>query len=126
MSLLAWIGLDGDTGATASTPKPINNGVPVMATDQPNASTGFFGWLDDLGSTVGDVAGRAVDVVSDNFLNDLSDTNDNPAKTPDVTPVPSDSKLPVNQSFFEANKTYLMYGGIAIVGVAALALAFRK
>ena len=106
--------------------QPINVGQPVMATTQQTESTGFFGWLDDLGSKVGDVAGRAVDTVADGYINDLAAKNSNAVKTPDVTPTPSDSKLPVKQTFFEANKTYIMWGGVAVLGVTALALAFRK
>lgn len=126
MSLLAWIGLDKDTGANIDLPKPITNGVPVMATEQQTESTGFFGWLDDLGGSVGTIAGRAVDTVAGNWIEDLDNKNNPAVKTPDVTPVASDSKLPINQNFFEANKTYIMWGGVAVLGVTALALAFRK
>lgn len=127
MSLLAWIGLEDETGANASQTKPINTGVPVVATEQPAQSTGFFGWLDDLGTKVGDVAGRAVDTVADNWINDLNTTNSQAATTPDQTPAPADNKLPPKPvSFFEANKTYIMWGGVAVLGVAALAMAMRK
>ncbi|AUR98306.1 TMhelix containing protein [Vibrio phage 1.249.A._10N.261.55.B9] len=127
MSLLAWVGLEDETGANTSQSKPINAGVPVVATEQPSNSTGFFGWLDDLGTKIGDTAGRAVDTVSDNWISDLKETNTQAVKTPDQTPAPADNKLPPKpMSFFETNKTYIMWGGVAVLGVAALALAFRK
>ena len=127
MSLVTYL-----KGMVDPIPKPIDKtqpiyvGRPVMATQQESASTGFFGWLDDLGAKVGDVAGRAVDTVADGYIADLRAKNSDAVKTPDITPTASDAKLPVNQSFFEANKTYIMWGGVAVLGVTALALAFRK
>ena len=126
MSLVAWTGSDSDTGIKAASAKPINNGVPVMATTQATQSTGFFGWLDDLGTKVGDLAGRAVDTVADGYIADLEAKNSKVVKTPDVTPAPSDAKLPVNKSFFEDNKAYIIWGGAAVLGVAALTLVLRK
>lgn len=126
MGLLAWIGLDTETGATAQTAKPINNGVAVMATEQPTESTGFFGWLDDIGTTIGTTAGRAVDAVADNWIEDLNAKNDAVVKTTDQTTVGSDAQLPLNQSFFEANKTAIMYGGIGLLAVGALVMTLKK
>ena len=125
MGLGAWLGLDSDTGANGTETKPIVNGTPQTVTNQPTASTGFFGWLDDLGEFTGKVAGQAVNVVADGWIKDLEVKNAPAVKTPDVTPVASDSKLPINTSFFEANKTYIMYGGIGVAAVALL-LTLRK
>jgi hypothetical protein len=105
---------------------PIEQGQAVMATSQKSESTGFFGWLDDIGGAVGEVAGRAVDTVAGNWIEDLDIKNSKAVKTPDVTPVASASQIPLKQSFMDANKTYIMYGGFAVVGIAALILAFRK
>lgn len=128
MSLIAVKPLPFDpTGANGATIQPIYEGTPVMATQQQSQSTGFFGWLDDLGTKIGDVAGRAVDTVADNWIAGLDNTNPGAVQTPDITPAPADNKLPPKpMSFFEANKTYIMWGGVAVLGVAALALAMRK
>jgi len=114
------------TGTKELQTKSINDGVPVMETPQQNDSGGFFGWLDQIGATISDAAGRAVDVVADDWINDLNESNQPAVKTPDSTPVKADNQLPVDKSFFEQNKQYIIWGGVALVGVAALVLAFKK
>lgn len=114
------------TGAKGAMIQPIQKGVAVLETPQQTDSGGFFGWLDNVGASIGDAAGRAVDVVANDWINDLNESNNNSVKTPDSTPVKADNQLPVDKSFFEANKQYIIWGGVALVGVAALVLAFKK
>lgn len=128
MSLFGWWDSDetAETGALATTTKPILSGTPTKQTDQKEESSGFFGWLDDLGKTADDIAGRAVDVVADNWINNLSDQNNDAVKTPDTTPQPSDAKLPVSTNFFDENKTLIMYGGGALVGLIGLIYVMKS
>ena len=114
------------TGAKGAMIQPIQKGVAVLETPQQTDSGGFFGWLDNVGASIGDAAGRAVDVVANDWINDLNESNNDSVKTPDSTPVKADNQLPVDKSFFEANKQYIIWGGVALVGVAALVLAFKK
>ncbi len=114
------------TGAKGATIQPIQKGVAVLETPQQSDSGGFFGWLDNIGAQLGDAAGRAVDVVADDWISDLNESNSDSVKTPDSTPVKADNQLPTNKTFFEANKQYIIWGGVALVGVAALVLAFKK
>lgn len=114
------------TGAKGAMIQPIQKGVTVLETPQQSDSGGFFGWLDNIGASIGDAAGRAVDVVANDWINDLNESNNDSVKTPDSTPVRADNQLPVDKSFFEANKQYIIWGGVALVGVAALVLAFKK
>ncbi len=114
------------TGAKGAMIQPIQKGVAVLETPQQSDSGGFFGWLDNIGTQLGDVAGRAVDVVANDWINDLNESNSDSVKTPDSTPVKADNQLPTNKTFFEANKQYIIWGGVALIGVGALVLAFKK
>lgn len=113
------------TGGSGTKTQPIYEGVPTVETVQPAQENGFFGWLDRLGGALGDAAGRAVDVVADNWINDLNESNRPAVKTPDSTPVKADNQLPVQKTFFEQNQQYIIWGGVALVGVAALYFAMK-
>lgn len=99
----------------------------MTATTGESSSTGLFGFLDSVGSKLGNVAGRAVDTISDNWLNDLNESNSDAVKTADVTPVAGGAALSAdtttNQSFVDKYKTPLLIGGGALILLSVVLLA---
>lgn len=116
------------TGARGTQVKPITEGTTMTAVQTQTSRAGFWGFLDDVGQTIGNTVGQAAQIKADQFLSGISD--DTPAATVDSTGDPSDQQVKgpqskTSMSFIEQYKKELMIGGAAVVGLVAIFLVTR-
>lgn len=97
------------TGVTGTAIRPITEGVRVQATETTKDSGGLFGWLDNLGETVGDVLGRAADVAGEGFI-DKTRRKFGPEASPDTAGVPYVGAGDPPTGFLQKNSTYILVG----------------
>lgn len=131
MSLITTIPFENPPlGARGSTVKPITEGVPVVSIPSQSKSGSFWSFLDDIGNTIGNTLGQALQVEADQFLSDVRD--DNPASTQDSTGDVNDQPSSGPQgpqkepAFVEKYKSQLMIGGAVAVGALVLFMVTRK
>lgn len=99
--------------------------IPVTVAEE--GSLGFMGWLDDVGSTIGEYAGAAVNLLAGDWFADLKQNIGSEGQV-DVTAVDPDKVLSGNTgaaSWITAHKTELMIGG-GLVAAAVTIWMFSR
>ncbi len=115
------------TGLKGTTVKPITEGQRAVAVKSMTSKSGIFSVLDQIGTTIGNTIGQAVQIKADQKLSELN--NDGPQSSIDSTGDPFDNPQNTqakNQSFFEKYKKELLIGGAVVVGVVGLSLLVKK
>jgi len=117
------------TGARGTQVKPITEGTTFVAVPSQTNRNGFWGFLDEIGQTIGNTVGQAVQIEADQFLSGVRDNNP-AANMVDSTGDPNDQQVKgphtnVPMPFIEQYKKELMVGGAAVVGLLAIFLVTR-